>query len=266
MTGREDMSRELVIKGIALGSGIPVICVPITASVPGEILTEARRLVASGVQMIEWRLDYLEDPTNTNVIRQLLMDLKPICENSILLATLRSSNQGGRARLDERAFAKSLMAIATSHVADLIDVEYFFRKEGEKELIASLQKEGARVIASQHDFHRTPSAMDLISTLLTMEESGADLVKIAVMPHSSGDVLHLLDASSTFSENAQTPLIAMAMGHLGTISRVGGELFGSCVTFASMGASSAPGQFPVEDVKTVMEILHRYSAPEEQHD
>lgn len=260
------MSRELVIKDIALGKGVPVICVPVTESAPEAILAEARRLVSAGVQMIEWRLDYLEDPANTNVIRQLLMDLKPICENCILLATLRTSSQGGRARLDEKAFAKSLMAIATSHVADLIDVEYFFKKEGEKDLISSLQREGARVIASQHDFHKTPSAMDLISTLLTMEESGADLVKIAVMPHSSGDVLHLLDASSTFSENTQTPLISMAMGRLGAISRVGGELFGSCVTFASMGASSAPGQFPIEDVRTVMEILHRYSAPEDQND
>lgn len=260
------MSKELVIKDIRLGSGVPIICVPITASDPEAVLAEAGRLVEAGIKMIEWRLDYLKDCTNTNVIRQLLMDLKPVCEKTILLVTLRTSGQGGRARIDEKTFVKTLMAVANSHAADLIDVDYFFKKEGEGDLVASLQREGVKVIASQHDFRKTPSAMEMISNLLTMEESGADLVKIAVMPHSREDVLRLLDASTSFTEYSETPLIAMAMGHLGIISRVGGELFGSCVTFAAMGTASAPGQLPVADVREVMEILHRHFKPEGEDD
>ena len=48
------------------------------------------------------------------------------------------------------------------------------------------------------------------------------------------------------------PLVTMAMGGLGAISRVSGEVFGSCMTFASVEKTSAPGQMPLEDVLMIL--------------
>lgn len=46
------------------------------------------------------------------------------------------------------------------------------------------------------------------------------------------------------------------MGKLGAVSRVSGETFGSCVTFASHGKKSAPGQFQLEEMQQTLAMLH----------
>ena len=87
-----------------------------------------------------------------------------------------------------------------------------------------------------------------------MQELGADIVKYAVMPTRERDVLTLLDATLTMKEeHPKTPVITMSMGRLGAISRISGELFGSCLTFATAGNASAPGQLPAAVVKEMLE-------------
>ena len=55
----------------------------------------------------------------------------------------------------------------------------------------------------------------------------------------------------------------MAMGNLGSISRIAGENFGSSVTFATIGAASAPGQFPIEELRMMMNVLHKKNIEED---
>ena len=43
----------------------------------------------------------------------------------------------------------------------------------------------------------------------------------------------------------------------GVISRLCGEVFGSALTFGAAGKASAPGQMGVEDLKTVLALLHK---------
>ena len=63
----------------------------------------------------------------------------------------------------------------------------------------------------------------MVSTLVRMKELGADLPKLAVMPRCPGDVLALL--SATLRASAQIgPVITMAMGSLGKVSRVCGGM------------------------------------------
>ncbi len=53
------------------------------------------------------------------------------------------------------------------------------------------------------------------------------------------------------------PIISMSMGGYGSLSRLFGWAFGSSVTFVVGENSSAPGQVPIEDLKVVVDILHR---------
>ena len=53
--------------------------------------------------------------------------------------------------------------------------------EEKKKLVAELQKEGVKVIASSHDFHKTDSQEVLLNRFREMEKSGADILKMAVM-------------------------------------------------------------------------------------
>ena len=85
----------------------------------------------------------------------------------------------------------------------------------------------------------------------------ADIAKIAVMPQNPGDVLTLLSATFEASQSLSCPVITMSMKGTGLISRLSGEVFGSCLTFGSAGEPSAPGQIDAAQLKRVLEMIHK---------
>ena len=92
----------------------------------------------------------------------------------------------------------------------------------------------------------------MVDTLLAME--GADIAKLAVMPHCAADAARLLEATAVAAaQMPRTPLITMSMGALGAVTRVCGGAFGSMATFGTAGHASAPGQ---PDADLLREILH----------
>ncbi len=111
------------------------------------------------------------------------------------------------------------------------------------------------MIASSHEFHRTPPKEEMVLRLKKMEELGADAAKLAVMPENAGDVLALLTATVEADQKLEIPVVTMAMGRLGALSRISGMLTGSAMTFAAFGKASAPGQLSVEQVQTAWNIL-----------
>ncbi len=114
------------------------------------------------------------------------------------------------------------------------------------------------IVASTHDFTGTPSPQVIADQLEAMAATGADVCKLAVMPHSALDVAALLTATATRATVSKVPLITMAMGPLGIVSRLAGQVFGSCATFATLGdAGSAPGQVPLDEVLRALDLLGR---------
>jgi len=77
------------------------------------------------------------------------------------------------------------------------------------------------------------------------------------MPRSNEDVFALLAATSRASRELTIPVVSMAMAAMGATSRTNGWLFGSAMTFAVGASPSAPGQMPIEDVRSVIEALRR---------
>lgn len=84
----------------------------------------------------------------------------------------------------------------------------------------------------------------MVNTLTDMVRRGADIAKLAVMPHTPADTARLLEATAQAAQATgnDTPLITMSMGQQGMVSRICGAAFGSCAGFATAGVSSAPGQ------------------------
>lgn len=122
--------------------------------------------------------------------------------------------------------------------------------------ISHAHSSGAVVVCSSHDFQKTPDKNELISRMVKMQQVGADLPKVAVMPHDSTDVLTLLAATVDMKNKYfATPIITISMGKLGIVSRLCGELFGSAMTFASAGDSSAPGQIGLDVVNAVLDSI-----------
>jgi 3-dehydroquinate dehydratase-1 len=250
----------MVVKGITIESGMrPVICIPVMGEDKEAVLAETRRVLALGAVMIEWRIDYLKPEPTFARIRDILEELAKLCKQSILLVTLRTRRQGGLAAVAEPDLSRLYRQIAELHLADLLDVE-FFEVEQPRRLLRELHGEGARIITSHHDFHQTPESGILKMLLEQMEDGGADIVKLAVMPQTAEDVLRLLQVTWAFTrEYPGVPAASMAMGSLGVISRLSGEVFGSCLTFGTMGKSSAPGQIKEEELRQVLDIIHENS-------
>lgn len=249
---------EIRVRDIVLGSGMPKICIPVVAAHQTEIYTQAQHLNEISCDMAEWRVDWFEEYNNEAVLTETLTELRKILGNMPLVVTFRTQKEGGNRQIGFPEYAKLVIRLAKTGMVDLIDIEGFSFGEISEELIREIQKNGVKVIVSNHDFKKTPPKEEIINRLLKMQEMGADIAKIAVMPQSEQDVLTLMTATEEMvREYASIPVITMSMSGLGGISRMAGEIFGSAVTFASAGHASAPGQIEVEKLREVLELLHK---------
>lgn len=114
------------------------------------------------------------------------------------------------------------------------------------------------VIGSHHRFDLTPSRQNMIWLLKTMEENGADIIKLAVMPRTEEDVRNLIEATNeAVCKELSHPAATMSMGNLGMSSRITGEKFGSSITFGCVGNASAPGQIPLETLRDELKSVHK---------
>ncbi len=250
------MQEPLEIKGIRFGGGRPVICVPVVERERAAIVAKIRELAERKVQMIEWRADCFAQIDRPEAVRGILDEIGSVTDDTVMLFTVRTKNQGGSADPDEKKLLYLDEIAAGSGRIDLVDLEYFELARPER-AIRRLQQMGVRVIVSHHDFACTPEDPVLHLVMDQLVKSGGDIAKLAVMPNSADDLIRLFRLSvDTRRKHPDLPLIAIAMGKLGVISRVSGETFGSCVSFGADGPSSAPGQLQADQLADILDALH----------
>ena len=243
------------IKGYKLGEGKPLICVPIVERQREAVIREARILADKKTAVIEWRVDHFSDAMSEEAVLGVVKELAALMTHSVFLFTFRTKRQGGELTADKE-YLERLYEAAAKGGADLIDIEYF-ENENSDSVIRRLKKCGAKVIASHHNFMETPPPEDMRTRLEKMREGGADIVKLAVMPKNPSDVLQLLSVTNEIKEKYPSlPIVTMSMGKYGVVSRIAGEVFGSCITFGSHERPSAPGQMQMDKLNTVLDYLH----------
>lgn len=244
------VTRPVTVRGVTLGGGRTRVIVPLTATTPDALLAEAATVADAGPDLVEWRIDPLlasgHDLTVADALRATLRELP-------LLVTLRTAAEGGQFDLTDPDYLDLLREALNTGVVDLLDVE-LARTTGTAAVRAAHEAH-VPVVMSEHHFDGTPTQSDLIAALDRMLAADADVAKIAVMPHSPVDVLTLLSATATVHARSDRPLISMAMGQLGAVSRIGGGVFGSAATFATVGAASAPGQPPLAEVRAALGLI-----------
>lgn len=245
------------VRNIEIGTGAPKIIVPIVGVTKEEILSAARSFDAIPIDVVEWRVDWFEGVFDFARIEDVLKELRDILGDTPLLMTFRTSKEGGEKDIDADAYKELNIKAAKTGYVDFVDVEIFTGDKIVSEIIDAVHAAGVKVIASNHDFDKTPAKSDIIYRLRKMQDMGADISKIAVMPQSKKDVLTLLAATEEMTScYADRPIITMSMAGTGVISRLCGEVFGSSMTFGAAGKASAPGQMGVEDLNTVLALLH----------
>ncbi|MDY2512338.1 type I 3-dehydroquinate dehydratase [Weissella confusa] len=222
----------------------PLIAVPVMGETVNDVLVMLEQANESQTDVIEWRVDYLTDPGELQASQ---MQTIAFNADKPLIVTWRTTSEGGQEDFDSIAYHWVYQLAIASRVA-AVDVEVSLLEEV-GDVVEDAQSQGITVIGSRHYFDATPA--DLDAELQSMVATPVDVVKLAVMPNDSGDVQRLLDATKV--ANQAKPLITMAMGELGQRSRFEGYQYGSQLTFASLGESSAPGQPSVTQLKAHFE-------------
>ena len=253
--GGDKPMKTVQVKDVVFNAGRPKICVPLVGKTKQEIITEVKMLEKVAFDLAELRIDFFEGVEYPEQVEALLTEINSIYKKPLLF-TFRTKKEGGERELSlDHYFELNRFAIR-SGLVDMIDLELLSSEEDVINLIAEANEKNVKVVLSSHDFFRTPPQKDIVARLVKMQQIGADITKIAVMPQSEEDVLTLLAATLEMKKTkANRPCITMSMGKYGVISRLAGELFGSCLTFAAAKDVSAPGQVSVRDVRSILEIL-----------
>lgn len=180
-----------------------------------------------GIDLIEFRIDCFDTP-----IEETVSYVKEVRSSVDIpsIGTIRETDFNRNSRLQ---FFQAVVPFV-----DCVDIE--LGTPISEEILAC--SKGKTILVSEHDFEKTPSDDVLHSMVDKAMLQGADIVKIAVMARSTADVTRLL----RFTEDCKVPLVTIAMGPLGRVSRVIAPLFGSLFTYGFIHRPVAPGQLSVE--------------------
>ncbi|MEI7294469.1 type I 3-dehydroquinate dehydratase [Paraburkholderia tropica] len=250
-------AEPVTIRNVVIGQGAPKIIVPTTGSTADDVLAQARAIGSNpDVDIIEYRVDYLDFDTNATRVAGLGKQVAAVANGKPLILTFRTKAEGGAKAISDKQYGDLYLALIKAHFIDILDVEMFRDPGVVREVVAAAHAAGIKVVMSSHDFKKTPSTDEIISRLRKQDKMGADILKIAVMPHNAADVLKLLDATEQIRDHySRKPLLTMSMGGLGAVSRFSGEVFGSDLTFGMIGQASAPGQVDAKSLRQVLKTI-----------
>ncbi len=249
------MMKTIQCKNLIFNSGLPKICIPLTGKNITSILGEINDLNQVDHDLAELRIDFYEDVDDFSKVVDLLKKIREIYFKPLLF-TFRTKKEGGVHDMSEENYFELIHMATDSGLIDMVDIELFSHEESLRKAVAFAHEKHIKVVMSNHDFHKTPDKDEIIKRLVKMQENVADISKIAVMPTCDDDVLELLSATMEVKNKYGFPCITMSMGRRGAITRLSGELFGSCMTFAVVKNTSAPGQISAAKVKEVLDLLH----------
>ena len=248
----------LDIKGVRIGEGRPKVIISIMGAQVEECLDVIERGKAAGVECYEYRADFAADVHDPAAMARNTRVLAEALPENPLLFTFRSTSQGGQLTIPVVEYVTLNRAVIEEEAVDLVDIESWIGDAAVLELVACAREHGVATIISYHNFAGTPSVEWMVNLLTHMADLGADIPKIAVMAKSGSDALALLAATDEVSRvHTDKPLLTMAMGREGSITRLSGELFGSAMTFCSLEKASAPGQVAVDQAVRMMDDLHQ---------
>ncbi len=217
----------------------------IVAAIGADPIPTASKARSMGAHILEVRIDLL-GIKDTKELLLLLDELHELVGLPIIV-TNRCQKEGGRWDGSEEARVELLMSALTR--VDAVDVE--LSAPLHNRVVDAARSLNKVLIISSHDFKVTPPASVMTATLEQAMDDGADIAKLAVTPNSTDDTLALL----TVTEEADFPVSTIAMGKLGSHTRVVAPIYGSVLTYGAVEDAVAPGQLRIDELKHCMEML-----------
>lgn len=188
-------------------------------------LEAARRLPTGALDLLEWRADHF--PAET----------PPASLPCPWILTVRDAAEGGNPQLSD----PDRHALFLRHLPNATAVDLEIRNASK---LAPIQAAAAArslpVIASFHDFDRTPETAALLEVIAKAQSLQPTVVKIACRLNHRDDLSKL---ASLLLQPGLPPLALMGMGPLGKASRLALALLGSCLNYGYLGEAQLEGQW-----------------------
>ncbi len=218
----------------------------VTLAGPNLATLEAQASRSLGAPLgYELRLDHLQDFTQFEVsLHQMLARLHV----PQTIATCRREEAGGafKGSVEEQA---AVLAAAARAGCQWVDIEIESIKEAGSKLLGQFHP--ARVIASYHNYHRTPSLGGVYRQLARLP---VDMVKLATQARHLRNNLQIRQLLKTHHRRSPK-LVAVAMGAAGIPSRLLGLLWGSAITYAAPGNHAVvPGQVAADLMRSIYRV------------
>ena len=252
------MTKKLTYNPIQINTC--AICVPIVGPTVEDILSQVQEAVQAKGDLIELRADmwmkgsHLPEEEHIPTIVNLVEQVRFKYADMPMLFTWRTLAEGGDTSLTNENYCNLLQAIVNQNIVDAVDVELFAYTDRIGQIIKEAHHQNIQTVMSYHNFQSTPKLEILHGYAERMISAGASVIKFALMPAMSDDVLSVLQFTKELTERyPQLPRITMSMGQLGQMTRTCGNVFGNCLTFGTLGQASAPGQV---DVNLLQRLLY----------
>ena len=251
------MTKKLIYSPIQIHTC--AICVPIVGPTIEDILSQVQEAVQAKVDLIELRPDmwmknsHISEEEYIPTIVNLVEEVHSRYEKMPILFTWRTLAEGGETSLSNEKYCNLLQAIVDQDLVQAVDVELFAYTDTMGQIIKEAHHQEIQTVMSYHNFQSTPDLEILHVYAERMISAGASVIKFALMPTTSDDVLSALQFTKELTQRyPQLPRITMSMGKLGQMTRTCGNVFGNCLTFGTLGQASAPGQVEVAVLKQLV--------------
>ena len=150
------------VRNVVIGEGMPKICVPIVGKTKEDILKAAAVIKATRHDIVEWRVDWFEDAFDFDKVTKVLNELRALLEDTPLLFTFRTANEGGERAIDKNYYLKLNLDVISTNLIDLVDVELFSGDDIVRKIVTKAHANNVAVIASNHDFNKTPDKDEIL--------------------------------------------------------------------------------------------------------
>jgi len=187
----------------------------------------------------EIRFDFLNPNAVPEALHLIGKDLK------MCVSTLRPIREGGKFSGSEKNRI-SIIKLIAEYNPFLLDIEFNTLRKN-KTLQRYLKITGTDILVSWHSFKHTPNISVMQKKLSEMKKFSKN-VKMVTMAKTISDGSRIL---SLYKNSKGVKLIAFSMGNFGRMSRLLCLLLGSPYTYVSLGKAVAPGQFSVDEVKSI---------------
>jgi 3-dehydroquinate dehydratase/shikimate dehydrogenase len=214
------------------------ICAVVAATTATETLRGLRDALKES-RTVELRLDWLK---NDAELKRLLAKLRVDRKKTCVIATLRRREAGGKyagTRVEQLEWLKA----AVSAGCAWCDLEVESAERLDSSALRELQRAGARVMISFHDFRGTPH--DLRAVVRRLDRCRGDAIKIAAEARTLTDGALLLKLA-----RGRRNVVAVPMGEAGLPGRVLALKAGSALAYAATTTATAPGQLSIAEMRS----------------